>query len=59
MRLIWNKNMYVNTVHVEDLCHAITHLVKDGVPGNLLITLNVKYVEMNFRSFVSTIKTLN
>ena len=33
MRLIWNKNMYVNTVHVEDLCHAITHLVKDGVPG--------------------------
>ena len=36
MRLIWNKNMYVNTVHVEDLCHAITNLVKDGVPGKLL-----------------------
>ncbi|XP_063675688.1 dTDP-D-glucose 4,6-dehydratase-like [Bolinopsis microptera] len=33
MKLIWNKNMYVNTVHVEDLCHAVTHLIKDGIPG--------------------------
>ena len=33
MKLIWNKNMYVNTVHVEDLCRAITHLLKEGAPG--------------------------
>ena len=33
MKLIWNKNMYVNTVHVEDLCYAVTHLIKDGIPG--------------------------
>jgi hypothetical protein len=41
MKLIWNKNMYVNTVHVEDLCHVITHLIKEGVPGECLAVIRV------------------
>lgn len=33
MKLIWNKNMYVNTVHVKDTCRAICHLLQVAKPG--------------------------
>ena len=35
MKLIWNKHMFVNTIHVEDLCAAVTHLTKEGAHGEI------------------------
>lgn len=35
MRLIWSKAMSLNTVHVEDLCLAIAHLISEGQCGEV------------------------
>ena len=37
MRLIWSKAMSLNTVHVEDLCLAIAHLISEGQCGEVKI----------------------
>ena len=49
MEFLWNGELAINTVHVQDLCRAILHVAKQDITGvyNVVDTGNTTQASMN------------